>query len=67
MRLRLNQFLAFQNPSDGLSLLDGEIGKVGNCLLHDLLALANGFTQEDGGGRFSIGHDVNVHGHILQQ
>jgi len=62
MRFRLNQFLAFQNPPDGLSLIDGEAGKIGDCPLYDFLTLANGFTQENGGGRFPVGHDVDIRG-----
>jgi hypothetical protein len=66
VRFRLNQFLAFQNAPNGLSLLNGKTGKVGNRPLHNFLALAKGFTQENSGGRFAIGHNVYVHGPILQ-
>jgi hypothetical protein len=29
--------------------------------------LANGFTQEDGGGRLPVGNDVDIHGCTIQQ
>ncbi len=40
----------------------GEAGKIGDGPLDNFLTLANGFTQENGGGRFPVGHDVDIHG-----
>ncbi len=63
---RFDQFLTFENPSNGFSLCDREAGEIGESALDDLLALAGGFAQEDGWRGFAIRDDIDVHGRTLQ-
>ena len=61
-RLRRDQPLAPEHAAQGLDLLGGPVGEVGEGALVDLLPLASGDTEQNRGWRGAVGDDVDVHG-----
>ena len=54
---------ALEQGADAVDDLRGEFGEVGESGATDALALALGFTEEDGGRAGTVGDDIDVIGH----
>jgi hypothetical protein len=58
-----NQELISQKPSKGLDFEARPMGKIGEGLLTDLAALAEGLPEKRGGRGVAIGNGFHVHGY----
>ena len=57
---RAKDLTALEQGADAVDDLRGEFGEVGEGGATDALALAFGFTEEDGGRAGTVGDDVDV-------
>ncbi len=60
---RAKDLAALEQGADAVDDLRGEFGKIGEGGATDALALAFGFTEEDGGRAVAVGDNVDVIGH----
>ena len=56
---------ATQQDAQSFDDVSRHLAEIGDGPFEDLLALAVGLAQEDGGRRVAVGDDVDVHGHLL--
>src|SRR6266699_2950714 len=66
----LEQFLKWESvqftakePAEDLQARGGPRGEVGDGAFFDLGAFSEGLAEEDGGGRVTVGDDIDEHGH----
>jgi hypothetical protein len=56
-----------QQAAEGINLLFGPVGEVGQGALEGLRAFAPTLAEEDGGRGAAIGDGLDVHGSIIRQ
>ena len=56
---------AFEDKAEGFDLLRGPMREVGDGAVFDFAVEAEGFTEEDGGGRVAVGDGGHIHDHII--
>jgi len=57
--------LILEQSSEGLDLMVGPMGEIGQGAFDDLVALPCALSQQNGGPRVSIGYGFDIHGNIL--
>ncbi len=57
--------LILELSSEGLDLVLGPMGEIGQGALDDLVALPSTLSQQNGGPRVSIGYGFDIHGNML--
>src|SRR6266403_1861983 len=56
-----------KEPAEDLQARRGPRGEVGDGAFFDLGAFSEGLAEEDGGGRVTVGDDIDEHGHKYTQ
>jgi len=59
-----DELFTLENASDGINLIHGQLGQVGERAFPDIFALPIRFSEQDGRIGVPIRDDVNVHAHI---
>ena len=59
-----DEIFTFENASDRIDLIHGQLGQVGERAFADFLTLAVRLSEQDGRFGVSIGDDVDMHAHI---
>jgi hypothetical protein len=52
--------IAAQSPAESLDTSGGPVGEIGEGAIFDFAVLAEGFAEEDGGGRGTVGYGGDV-------
>ena len=59
--------VAAQGAAEGLDARGGPMGEIGEGAIFDFAVLAEGFAEEDSGGRVAVGDGGDVHADYIQQ
>ncbi len=59
-----HEIFTLENASDGIDLIHGQLGQVGERAFPDIFALPIRLSEQDGRFGVSIGDDVDMHAHI---
>ena len=61
-----DEIFTFENASDRIDLIHGQLGKVGERAFPDILSFPIRLSEQDGRFGVPIGHDIDMHGYYIR-